>query len=127
MSETALSKTELWSLCKLGHQLYSRNRYDDAATIFEGLVALDDTLGYPWHALGLIARERSDRGRAVECFERRLELDPEADESRVQLAEVLYESGRVEEAIGVLEHFFPPEDDSSRAARRGRALRKRWG
>jgi len=121
-----LSATEIWSLCKLGHQLYSRERYEDARRIFEGLVALDDTLEYPWHALGLIARRRDDPGRAADCLQRRLELDPGAGESRVLLAEILYESGRRDRARETLAPFARRPDDDSEAARRGRVLLERW-
>lgn len=125
MSSTSLSATELWSLCKLGHQLYTRDRFDDAATIFEGIVALDESLGYAWHALGLIARKRSNPDRAVDCFQRRLELEPEAAESRVQLAETLRETGDRQRALRLLEYLTDSPDDSE-AARRGRVLLERW-
>lgn len=125
-STSNMTDTELWSLCKLGYQLYARGRYADARSIFEGLVALDDQLEYPWHALGLVARKCDDPARAEECLRRRLELAPDADASRVELAEVLYETGRVEEALSLLDHFHPPDGDSSPAARRGRVLRERW-
>lgn len=121
-----LSETEIWSICKLGYQLYTRERYEDARTLFEGLVALDDSLGYPWHALGLIARDSENPSRAVECFRRRLEIDPDAGESRVALAELLYESGRPSKAIEALDHFARHPGDDSEAARRGRVLRERW-
>jgi len=121
-----LSETEVWSICKLGYQLYTRERYEDARKLFDGLAALDDTLGYPWHALGLIARDTDDPARAAECFRRRLDIDPDAGESRVSLAELLYEFGRPQEALEVLHHFARHPDDDSEAARRGRVLRRRW-
>lgn len=121
-----LSDDEIWSLCKLGHQLYSRERYDDAERIFSGLVALDETLGYPWHALGMIARNRGDARRAADCFQRRLDLEPGADDSRVALAETLHGAGRVREAADLLRPFERDPEDDSPAARRGRVLLERW-
>lgn len=125
-AETDLSENEIWSVCKLGYQLYVRERYDDARAIFEGLATLDETLGYPWHALGLIARKRDNPSRAAECLRTRLDLDPEAGESRVALAEVLYESGRPDEACELLAPFARTPDDDSEHARRGRVLLERW-
>ena len=120
-----LTDDETYAVCKLGYQLYTRDRLDEAAEIFDGLVALDDTLGYPWHALGLIARRRGDAPRAIDCFQRRLELDPRAADSRVALAETLFEHGYRTDAAELLRHFRRADDESA-AARRGRVLLDRW-
>ena len=119
-----MTNDEIHTICKLGFQLYTRDRYDDAARIFRGLVSLDDSLEYPWHALGLIARKRGEFQRAVDCFQRRLEIAPDADDSRVGLAETLWEHGYRGDAIDVLRRLAP--DSESEAARRGRVLLARW-
>lgn len=121
-----LDDDEVWSVCKLGYQLYVRERYDEAAKIFNGLVSLDDSLGYPWHALGLIARKQGDVQRAVDCFRKRLDLEPDASETRLSLAETLDRHGYREDAADVLAHFSRHADDESPAAIRGRALLERW-
>ncbi len=123
---TPLTEDEIWSLCQLGYKLYRHNRNEDAARIFRGLVSLDTNLPYPWHALGVLARRRDDNQRAVECFQNRLQLEPDASRSRLSLAETLYENGYHRDATEVLRHFRQRPEDESDAARRGRILLRRW-
>jgi len=121
-----LSNDEIWCICKLGYQLYRRDRLEAAAEIFRGLVALEADLGYPWHALGMVARKRDDAPRAIECFQRRLEDDPGAAESRVALAETMFEHGHRGDAAELLRHFRRADTPETPAVRRGLALLDRW-
>lgn len=123
-----LNDTEIWTLCKLGYQLFAREKYRESAKIFRGVLALDSTRPYPWHALGLIAKEQGDLQRAVDCFQKRLELEPEADDTRVSLAETLYEHGYKNDAVEVLQPLTHKSgaDAQTAAVRRGRVLLKQW-
>lgn len=121
-----LSDDEIWSLCKLGYQLYCHGRLEDARTIFRGLVTLDDTVGYSWHVLGLIARDEEDPQRAITYFRNCLNVEPERDKTRVALAETLRECGYHEDARELLLHFRRTPQSDSAAAERGRVLLERW-
>mgnify|MGYP006288596199 CR=1 FL=1 len=121
-----LSSDEQYALCKLGYQLYTHGKLDDARRIFDGLVALDEDNGYAWHVLGLIARQRQQIQRAFDCFQQRLDLEPGAATSRVELAETLYRQDYVAQAIDVLRPLGNAPEDDSEAARRGRVLLRKW-
>ncbi len=123
---TPLTDEEIWSLCKLGYRLASHGRDGDAADLFRGLVALDERLAYPWHALGVLARRRGDLERAVDCFHRRLDLEPHASTSRLSLAETLWEHGYHRDAAETLRYFRHHTDVDSPTARRARILLERW-
>jgi tetratricopeptide (TPR) repeat protein len=124
MTNATWREDELWSLAHLGWTYLERGRLDEAQKIFAGLTVLAPKMGYPWQALGLIARRRGDLGRAIGCFKHAQQLEPTNTEVRLGLGEVLLLAGEHAEARGALAYVIAHGEDSSAIAR-ARALMSR--
>jgi tetratricopeptide (TPR) repeat protein len=70
----------------LGDLLYRSGRYDDAAAMYERAAAVDAALGDDvFFKLGNLAFRRRDSGRARECWERTVALNPGHQLARANL------------------------------------------
>lgn len=115
---------ELWSLAQLGWTYLERGRLEEAQKVFAGLTVLAPKMGYPWQALGLVARHRGDLARAVGCFKHAQQLEPGSIDIRLGLGEVLLLAGEHAEARGALAYVIAHGEDAAQIAR-ARALMAR--
>ncbi len=99
---SSLDQTEIWSLANLGHRFLERGRLNEAQKIFAGLTTLAPDMSYPWHALGLIAKDRGNLDRAIGCFKRAQQLDPQDLDVIFNLASAQILAGQRAEARGAL-------------------------
>ena len=81
---------------------HNAGRLDDAAAIYTQILDALPNHHDALHLLGLVAHEREDHEKATELIGRAVELAPQVGEMHGNLALVLQDLGRVEEAIA---HF----------------------
>jgi len=74
-----------WELNGLGYRLLSRDRVQDAILIFELNVEEYPAASNPYDSLGEAYMIAGDRERAIENYEKSLELDPANDNARQML------------------------------------------
>lgn len=122
-----LTDTETWSLARVGFLYYLHRRLEDAAALFGGLTELRPDHAYGWYALGLVRREMGDFRGAVEALNQAVSVDGAMWPARLALAELLYDSGYVDDARAVLEPADAPNAPDVREVQRGRVLLERWG
>ncbi len=120
-----LDDLELWSVAKLGFVLYSRERLEEAAAIFHGLLQLRPRWPYGWYALGLARRDQGDLRGAVESLNQAVSHDAQFWEARVALAELLYANGYKQDAATMLQPVLNA-DAAHAAVRRGQTLWRCW-
>jgi arylsulfatase A-like enzyme/Flp pilus assembly protein TadD len=91
-----------WS--NLGLLELADRRPEEAARAFERAVAADPRLGQAWEGLGA-ARARSNPSSAIDAWRRALELEPRNYDLLFNIAALLHEQGRTEEARPYVERF----------------------
>lgn len=121
-----LDDTEVWSLSRLGFLLYTRERLEEAAAVFHGLLQLRPKDAYCWYALGLVRRDQEAFRGAVECLNQAVACDDAFWAARVALAELLRENGYPQDAAAVLEPVARAGELDEPAVRRGRTLWRCW-
>lgn len=81
-----------------GYFFYNQGKYEEAETIFKGLVALNDQIAYYHTALGSIYEAQTKYDEALEEFNTALELDSEDICALVNRGEIRLRKGQVLEA-----------------------------
>lgn len=90
-------------LANLGRGEEARGHAEEAIRLAEAGGAPGGVVGAFWHTLGVAHRARSSLGEAEAALRRGIERAGATGELVIELAEVLEEMGRLEEAAGVLE------------------------
>jgi DNA-binding winged helix-turn-helix (wHTH) protein/TolB-like protein/lipopolysaccharide biosynthesis regulator YciM len=93
-----------------GVDLYQTNRFASAIQELEKAVALSPDWALAWAHLGRAhaasaafhLRGRLDYDKAIECYRRALELNPQQNDARIFMANFLTDTGRVNEAVPLL-------------------------
>ena len=93
-----------------GVDLYSLNQFAEAIQMLEKSVAIEPNYALTWAHLGrayttnasLRFGGREDYAKAQAAYERAIELNPSLVEPRVYMANLLTDTGRVEEAVPLL-------------------------
>lgn len=116
------------ALCRLGHKLFTRGQTSRAERIFRGLTALAPDRSYAWRLLGACRHAQSDPQGSAAAFERAMELDPDAAQTRIAYAELLAEHRRIRDALALLEPLVHPRDAGPNrpGVNRARSLWRRW-
>ncbi|MGH7444961.1 MAG: tetratricopeptide repeat protein [Longimicrobiales bacterium] len=83
--------------------VYHSGKYSDATELFDTYVASHPDNGWGHYMLGLSAWKSGDDERAVEALQRVVELDSTNVKARTNLARVLLEQGRAEDALAQIE------------------------
>lgn len=119
-----MTPQQRWTLERLGHLLYTRGRYDQAAPVFDGLAQLFPDRHYPWYALGMIAQKKGNEALACDYLRHALQLAPADAPTRLALAELELRRGDKQAALTALRGIerSPPCAQKKRAL----VLRKRW-
>jgi len=88
---------------RVGRSLQRLGRLDEANQAFRRCARLDSTWARPYFGLGDVARERGELGIAIGWMTRALEAEPGASHYRNNLASLLAEANRFDEAREVLQ------------------------
>jgi len=118
-----LTMEEAYAFAELAYTLFEQGKYDDAQTIFEGLVISNPYDGYFHAMLGAIYARKDMQEEAAEEYSIAIELDPENIAAYVNRAEILLQHGEFEIAMEHLQaaiKLHPNRDDP--AGLRARAL-----
>ena len=90
-------------LAEYGYALVENQFYSQAAALFDGLVTLDPNVAYFHLGLGMALRNLGHNDAAAVSFMRAKQLDKEDMASTINLAQVLLDLGRKDEARTLLE------------------------
>jgi len=83
------SSQELYSIAHIGYYFIMQGRYEEARTIFEGLIAVDPKNEYYYRALGVVFENLGDHERALRQFGYAIRLSPAMPHAYLNRAEVL--------------------------------------
>src|SRR5262244_4591852 len=89
---------EVFLVAERAHLLYLQGRLQEAATLFEGLRAIDPQNRYCANALAVIYIKTGRAHSAVAILDEVLSTHPGDDETRICRCEGLIECGRLDEA-----------------------------
>src|SRR5215831_2751085 len=89
MTQPNWTEDEIFLIAERGHALFIQGRYDEAAIIFEGLVALNPSNVYCANALAAVYIRQGHVHRAVELLTRILERYPNEAHTRARRCEAL--------------------------------------
>jgi predicted Zn-dependent protease len=103
MADASWTNEELHMVRKRAHALYVQGRLREAAILLEGLVAIDPKDRYSRDALGSVYLGLDEPGRALEQFDRAVQLDPNDFQARARRCEVLIRTGDTPEALSELQ------------------------
>lgn len=80
-------------------RLHLQQRFDDAAAAYRRALALDDAVPAAWYGLGHCLLALRSHGAAADALAHAVALRPELAGARCNLAEALFQLGRVDEAV----------------------------
>lgn len=90
-------------LMQYGQSLILSGFLDRALGVFRSAVEIDPTFAIGWVRIGQIRDAQKDLAGAEEAYRKAIEANAETIQAYKALAGILAESGRVEEAVGLLE------------------------
>lgn len=94
-----MTMEEAYAIADLGYTFYEQGKYDDAQTLFEGLVIGNPYDGYFHTMLGAIYAKKDMHEEAAEEYSIAIELDPENISAYVNRGELLLQHGEFEYAM----------------------------
>lgn len=114
---------ELYAIAHQGYYFLLQGKYEEAKTIYEGLVAIDPKNDYYYRALGVIYHKLGDPDRAIKQFTYASRVAPSNLAAFINRAEVYVSTGRKREALADLDHAVNlARDPDAPLARKARAL-----
>lgn len=123
------SEEELYSIAQHAYALFLNGKFQDAQTVFEGLVALDPRNDYYYRALGVVYHRRGDAERALRQFTHALKVAPRSVAAYVNRAEVHISRREIDRALEDLDQAIrvgrDPTDPQTRKAVALRSLLRR--
>ena len=94
----------------LGYTLADQtDRYEEAKVLIEKALKIEPEQAHILDSSGWVAYKLNDFATAIEYLQKAYDASPEA-EIAAHLAEVLWESGETEKAIGLLKESFSKDD-----------------
>ena len=106
-----LTSTQLDAIAILGSNLYEQGRPAEAATIFEGLIALDANNYYGHAGMGALALSEEKLDEALEYLKTAARLNPNDPTVHANLGETLLCKGQFNEAAVELEKALKLDPD----------------
>lgn len=94
-----MSMEEAYAIADLGYTLFEQGRYDDAQTVYEGLVIGNPYDSYFHTMLGAIYAKKNMHEEAAEEYSIAVELDPKNISAHVNRGELLLQHGEFEYAM----------------------------
>jgi tetratricopeptide (TPR) repeat protein len=98
-----LTSTHLDAIAVLGSNLYEQGRLSEAATIFEGLLALDGNNYYGHAGMGALALSEEKLDEALQYLKTASRLNPNDPTVHANLGETLFLKAQFKEAAVELE------------------------
>ena len=118
-----LSMQQVYSIAEIGYKLFMQGKYNDARTIFEGLIVLNPYDGYFYSVLGSIFAKQGKNEEALQNYTAAVHLSPFDIPSLINKAELLLKLGKFEEAFADLKKAIEVgEQNSNPAVIRAKAL-----
>jgi tetratricopeptide (TPR) repeat protein len=105
-----LTMEEAYGFAQLGYMQFEQGRYDEAQSIFEGLVISNPYDAYFHTMLGAIYARKDMQEEAAEEYTIAIELDPENIAAYVNRAEILLQHGEFEIAMDDLKNAIKLDD-----------------
>lgn len=87
----------------LGNAKFAVNDVDGALNAYMDLVRLDPRHAMGWYSVGVCLQKNRDHANAGEAYRKSLELAPDYYDTYLNLASVLSDLGRTQEAIAILQ------------------------
>lgn len=92
--------------------MFHCGRLDEAEALWRQSLELDREFPFAHHGLGLVLAARGDYEGAIEHYRETLRLSPLAIEPTLELGDLLIKSGKIRQAIDLLENDFPASVES---------------
>jgi tetratricopeptide (TPR) repeat protein len=92
-------------LLKLARLLVSSQRYEEAEGLYRGLLAIESSEGEALLGLARLKLMEKDFEASLHLVERSLERNPESPEGLLLQGEVLFQAGRLSDALRVFRHL----------------------
>ena len=92
-----ITKQEQYQMAEVGHSYLSSGKFDEAKTVFEGLLALDPFDAYFHTVLGSISQQNDDLEEAEKRYSRALEINPFFATAMANRGEIRVMQGRLTE------------------------------
>ncbi len=94
-----MATTEAVALLRRADALHDARQLEAAAAEYRAAIAMDARLFEGWYGLGCCLLASGAHGAAAEALDRAIDLRADADGARCNLAEALFQLGRVDEAV----------------------------
>ncbi len=117
-----VSEADVLQMANFGHDLWRQGRYEDAAKIFQGIVALDANIYYGHAGLGLASMKMERYEAAEKHLTTAHSLAPHDSSVAVNLGETLLHLGKLPEAITMMQRAMEAGGGSDSGAARARAI-----
>jgi cytochrome c-type biogenesis protein CcmH/NrfG len=106
-----LDSSQLDALAILGSNLYEQGRSRDAATIFEGLIALDANNYYGYAGMGALALCEEKLDEALDYLQTAAHLNPDDPTVHANMGETLLRKAQFNEAAAEFEKALKLDPD----------------
>lgn len=117
-----VSESDVMQLANFGHDLWRQGRYQDAAKVFQGIVALDENIYYGHAGLGLASMKMERYEAAEKHLAKAHALAPQDSSVAVNLGETLLHLGKLPEAIAMMQRAIEAGSTGDAGANRARAI-----
>jgi len=91
---------------------FHRGELDKAEQLWRRAISIDPTYPFAHHGVAIVQALRGDYEAAISEYRETLRLSPRAVEPLLELGDVLIKSGKIDEAIDLLENDFPSTVES---------------
>jgi len=95
------SNSEIRKAIEEGCALYENKKLDAAKAVFQSIIDREEKCTEAYYYLGNILHAQGELGRAIRCFNKVLELEPQHTDASLCLSVILNDIGRYEEAQAV--------------------------
>ncbi len=103
------------ALVGLGDVFFRIDKYAKARRYYEQVIGLDPFYLEPYQRMGEMALKLGDYDRAVQAYEMLVLMQPGEPMARHMYARVLFQSGRLSEAVGVYETILKHDEEDLQA------------
>lgn len=98
-----LERDHVSILGELAYLYYGEGRYDEARTLFEGLLSLEPANAYFCRALGAVYQRLGTHDLALRYYQRSVKLNEQEAETWANMGEVLLLEGQTDRGVTCLE------------------------
>lgn len=102
----ALSSDDMERFLDIGFRFYEQGKYNEARSIFSGLIALDPWIGYSYVALGVVFLAEENMEKAREHFDLAISVNPKEMTAYLNRGELSLREGNLADAEKDLKQAF---------------------